>query len=201
MVVAGVGYYALVANAPMVTTTPSTQTSSSPSLSTSQSTSSQSSSATATQTTPPSSTTTTSSTSTSSSSTLSTSSSSTTSSTSQTSTSSTSSTTIPNTACGTPTQGSATVTVGVGGAPGGFTFVPYSITVVIGVNNTVQWTNNDPYSIPHTVTSTTTPGPHFNSGNMDMGTTFTCSFTMPGTYNYHCLYHAEMIGVVIVKSP
>ncbi len=83
----------------------------------------------------------------------------------------------------------------------GFYFSPLSITVVIGVNNTVQWTNNDPSGSPHNVFSTTTNLLSFNSGNMDPGASFTCSFLTPGTYHYQCTYHSEMLGAVIVKSP
>ena len=72
----------------------------------------------------------------------------------------------------------------------------FGIDVVIGVNNTVVWTNKD--STPHTVTSTTKL---FDSGNMNAGDTFTFTFTTPGTYSYVCSYHPWMKGTVIVKGP
>ena len=75
-------------------------------------------------------------------------------------------------------------------------FSPATITVVIGVNNTVVWTNKD--STPHTVTSTTKL---FDSGNMNAGDTFTFTFTTAGTYSYACSYHPWMKGTVIVKGP
>jgi plastocyanin len=71
-------------------------------------------------------------------------------------------------------------------------FRPDVITLVIGVNNTVTWTNND--SVAHTVTSTSAPsGGSFNSGNMHAGVTCTHSFTVPGNYQYGCLYHNWMV--------
>jgi plastocyanin len=81
--------------------------------------------------------------------------------------------------------------------PPGYT--PDTITLVIGVNNTVTWTNND--SVHHTVTSTGAPsGGLFNSGNMNAGAACTHTFTVPGTYNYDCVYHSWMTGTIIVKA-
>jgi plastocyanin len=72
--------------------------------------------------------------------------------------------------------------------------------VVIGDNNTVTWTNNDP-SI-HTVTSTTVPtgAAPFDSGYLDTGDTFTYTFQVAGVYEYHCQLHPWMTGFVIVKA-
>ncbi len=81
-------------------------------------------------------------------------------------------------------------------APG---FGPATITVVIGHNATVIWTNND--QAPHTVTSTSAPaGGSFDSGNMNPGATFMQNFTIPGTYQYKCNYHYWMTGTVVVKT-
>ena len=77
-------------------------------------------------------------------------------------------------------------------APG---YSPDKITVVIGVNNTVTWTNNDP--IHHTVTSAPGNG-SISSGDMAQNATFTYTFTTPGTYNYICIYHDWMTGTVVV---
>ena len=81
------------------------------------------------------------------------------------------------------------------GAPG---YSPDMITLVIGVNNTVTWTNND--TVHHTVTATSTPSgaAAFNSGDMAAGATFTYTFTVPGTYQYDCLYHPWMTGTITV---
>ncbi len=82
------------------------------------------------------------------------------------------------------------------GAPG---FAPDNFTVVIGVNNTVTWTNNDS-TASHTVQSSSVPigATAFNSGNMVQGATFTYTFTVPGTYDYYCAYHSWMKGVITV---
>jgi plastocyanin len=80
-------------------------------------------------------------------------------------------------------------------------FQPANITLVIGFNNTVTWTNGD--SAPHTVTSTSVPSgaSMFDSGNMNSGATFSYTFTIPGTYKYDCTYHTLwMRGTVIVKQ-
>ena len=75
-------------------------------------------------------------------------------------------------------------------------FSPATITVVIGVNNTVVWTNKD--NVPHTVTSATKA---FDSGNLNAGDTFSYTFTAAGIYQYFCSYHPWMKGTVIVKAP
>ncbi len=74
-------------------------------------------------------------------------------------------------------------------------YSPPTITVVLGVNNTVVWTNDD--TVPHTVTA---DDGSFSSGNMNPGDTFSFTFATPGTYTYHCSYHYWMKGTVIVKS-
>jgi plastocyanin len=74
-------------------------------------------------------------------------------------------------------------------------FSPASITVVIGVNNTVTWMNKD-QSI-HTVTAT---DKSFDSGNILGGASFTYTFKTAGTYTYVCIYHGWMKGTVVVKS-
>ncbi len=80
-------------------------------------------------------------------------------------------------------------------------FTPDNITVVIGVNNTVRWTNFD--STLHTVSSGT-PLPQgavpFTSGYLSTNDTFTYTFTLPGVYQYHCQLHPWMIGYVTVKA-
>ncbi len=79
-------------------------------------------------------------------------------------------------------------------------FTPENITVVLGRNNTVTWTNND--STIHTVTSTTVPAgaTPFDSGYLNTGDKYTYTFTAPGVYEYHCQLHPWMIGFVTVKS-
>jgi plastocyanin len=51
------------------------------------------------------------------------------------------------------------------------------------------------------VTSTSAPqGGSFNSGNMSAGATCTHTFTVPGTYQYDCVYHSWMTGTIVVKA-
>jgi plastocyanin len=97
--------------------------------------------------------------------------------------------------------GSVAVSIASGAAiPPNRGFTPDDITVVVGVNNTVTWTNND--TNIHTVTSTTVPGgaTPFDSGYLGQGQTFTYTFTTPGVYQYHCQLHPWMTGTVTVKA-
>jgi plastocyanin len=102
------------------------------------------------------------------------------------------------TALTTPTSPATTqVTILPGAAyPNSTGYSPPTITVVIGVNNTVQWVNND--TAPHTVTATDRS---FDSGNLNPGDTWSYTFTKPGTYTYVCTYHPWMKGTVIVVAP
>src|SRR4029077_1904755 len=76
---------------------------------------------------------------------------------------------------------------------------PDNITLVIGVNDTVTWTNDD--SAAHTVTSTGAPScGAFDSGNMSSGATYTHTFGVPGTYQYDCKYHGWMTGTIVVEA-
>jgi plastocyanin len=109
-------------------------------------------------------------------------------------------------------HGQSTISVailsGANGGPSHPGFSPDSITVLIGVNNTVTWTNDD--SVDHTVTSLSVPvgATAFDSGELSpgmgmpwqtpAGEDFTQTFTVPGTYQYHCTQHAWMTGTVIV---
>ena len=74
-------------------------------------------------------------------------------------------------------------------------FEPSKIMIVIGVNNTVVWKNED--STWHTAHSNI---PEFNSGLIQPGGSFTHTFQRSGTYPYHCDPHPWMTGVVIVKA-
>jgi plastocyanin len=74
-------------------------------------------------------------------------------------------------------------------------YSPDNFTLIIGVNNTVTWTNRD--ASPHTASSMSGA---FNSGNLNPGQSYTFTFTAPGTYVYYCAYHGYMHGTVIVKS-
>jgi len=75
-------------------------------------------------------------------------------------------------------------------------FNPKTVTVALG--STVTWTNG---GSQHTVTCTGSCGPQtFDSGNMNTGATFSHTFTVAGTYNYVCVYHAPgMSGTITVQ--
>jgi len=82
-----------------------------------------------------------------------------------------------------------------------FAFSPNNITVVIGVNNTVTWTMEQSGVPYHTVTPNPgDPVVSWGSGQLTTGQTYSFTFTVPGTYGYHCSLHTYMIGTVVVLA-
>ena len=82
---------------------------------------------------------------------------------------------------------------------GNLGFYPNTVIVVIGVNNTVAWTNND--SVMHTITSLSIPtGAHAFDEALDPGSKYSLTLTVPGAYRYHCNIHPWMFGTVIVEA-
>ncbi len=75
-----------------------------------------------------------------------------------------------------------------------YKFMPASITVKAG--GTVTWTNTD--SDRHTASSDAEPSV-FDTNTLNKGQSKAVSFKKPGTYKYHCLFHAFMQGTVVVK--
>jgi amicyanin len=73
-----------------------------------------------------------------------------------------------------------------------FAFGPQVVTVKAGT--TVHWTNRDAEA--HTVTS---DNGAFNSPVLQPGTSYSHTFTKPGTYSYHCSIHPFMTGKVVVS--
>ncbi len=95
-----------------------------------------------------------------------------------------------------PSQTGLTVSIPSGvGSSNNLNFAPPTITVVIGVNNTVTWVNND--GVKHTVTAT---DQSFNSGDIQPGKSWTYTFTTAGTFHYLCVYHGWMMGTVVVEQ-
>ena len=88
------------------------------------------------------------------------------------------------------------VTIEKGAASGDSSpgYSPATVTVVVGVNNTVTWVNGD--DAIHTVTA---DGGSFDSHDLGPGKSFTYTFATVGTFDYHCSYHSWMKGTVIVK--
>lgn len=95
---------------------------------------------------------------------------------------------------GTGVGGTINMPVGVGSNTA-LTFSPATVTLVIGVNNTLTWDNKD--TAVHTVTAT---DGSFDSGDVKKGQSYTHTFTTPGTFSYYCKYHSWMTGKVIVKN-
>lgn len=74
-------------------------------------------------------------------------------------------------------------------------FTPSLIKIVIGVNNTVIWKNEDVEW--HTAHSNI---PEFDSKMIPPGTSFTHTFERAGSYPYHCDPHPWMTGLIIVAG-
>ena len=68
-------------------------------------------------------------------------------------------------------------------------FSPQSVNIDKGT--AITWTNND--TVTHTVT-----GDGFDR-TLKPGETFSYTFNDAGIYNYHCLVHPSMKGVITVK--
>jgi amicyanin len=73
------------------------------------------------------------------------------------------------------------------------TFTKPELTIKLG--ESVTWTNLD--DVPHNVVTTRAPV-EIDSGIFKKGESFTYEFTVPGTYNYYCAVHPEMVGKVVV---
>ncbi len=78
----------------------------------------------------------------------------------------------------------------------GASFYPAQLTLVIGVNNTVIWTNTD-VNTPH---SATARDGSFASPTIQGNQTWSYTFTKPGTYQYYCVFHNYMTGTILVKG-
>ena len=72
-------------------------------------------------------------------------------------------------------------------------FSPAFVKVVIGVNNTIIWRNED--TDDHTAHSNI---PEFDSKIIPPGASFTHTFQRSGSYPYHCDPHPWMTGLVTV---
>jgi plastocyanin len=83
-------------------------------------------------------------------------------------------------------------------------FTPSTVVLVIGVNNSVTWVNQD--TTDHTATFTVVPAgvtaSSVSASDVPPGTSFgPVTFTVAGTYDYHCQFHPGwMRGTIIVKS-
>lgn len=71
-------------------------------------------------------------------------------------------------------------------------FGPPNVTVTAGT--TVKWTNGG--SSSHT---TTADDASWNSGTLAPGASFSQKMNTKGTFAYHCNFHPEMVGTVVVQ--
>ena len=76
----------------------------------------------------------------------------------------------------------------------------FNFTVVLGVNNTIRWFNND--TVDHTVSAFIAPdgAQQFNSGLILPGGTFSVVLTVPGEYRYTCIWHPYLTGEIRVMA-
>jgi plastocyanin len=76
---------------------------------------------------------------------------------------------------------------------------PWNFTVVVGVNNTIEWTNQD--IVEHSVTSFVVPAgaQSFDSDLIQPKQSFSTTLTVPGVYKYTCMWHPWLAGEIIVK--
>jgi flagellin-like protein len=83
-------------------------------------------------------------------------------------------------------------------------FVPANLSINEG--DTVRWRANEYYTdgVPHDVTSNATDAggaPIWSSGGgMNLGSTYTKSFSTAGTYDYYCSVHSFMYGSITVTT-
>jgi hypothetical protein len=77
---------------------------------------------------------------------------------------------------------------------------PWNFTVIIGLNNTIEWINDDTWA--HTVTALKVPqgAAFFDSGLIDYGKSFVVTLTVPGVYTYDCAWHPWLAGIITVKT-
>jgi hypothetical protein len=71
----------------------------------------------------------------------------------------------------------------------------------VAVNGTVTWTWATTEALPHSVQSTGTPS--FTSSGIQTGSgqTYSFTFTAPGTYQYDCAVHGQMMtGTIVVMA-
>jgi plastocyanin len=96
---------------------------------------------------------------------------------------------------GTPTPAPGpTPSASGAGVISGFAFS----ALTVPVNTTVTWRNDD--SVPHTATADSSSAFQFDTGNIAPGATSQgITFTMAGTFTYHCNVHSSMHGTIVVQ--
>ncbi len=76
---------------------------------------------------------------------------------------------------------------------------PINVAVTIGVNNTIEWVNDD--TVGHTATALVAPtgALKFNSGLISEGKSFSITLIVPGVYKYTCAWHNWLAGKITVN--
>jgi len=85
------------------------------------------------------------------------------------------------------------------GANSSARYQPPPITVVVGVNNTVAWVDEDQGFELHVI-SVAVPGGHQWDLNMTQGQTECVLLTAPGTYTYEMFVPYVVAGTITVKG-
>ena len=78
---------------------------------------------------------------------------------------------------------------------------PVNVTVTIGVNNSIEWVNDD--TVGHTSTALVAPAGalKFNSGLISEGKSFSITLNVAGVYKYTCAWHNWLAGKITVNPP
>jgi plastocyanin len=77
-------------------------------------------------------------------------------------------------------------------------FTPSTIRVVVGVNNTITWLNQDTRSQHTVVTESVPSGAQSFSVVIGSGQTYATTLSVPGTYRYFCMWHPGWMKATIV---
>jgi len=74
-----------------------------------------------------------------------------------------------------------------------YKYVPDTLTIPAGTK--VTWVNKD--QVPHTIVASDKT---FRSAALDTDENYSNTFTKPGTYQYFCTLHPEMVGTIVVTD-
>jgi plastocyanin len=77
---------------------------------------------------------------------------------------------------------------------------PFNFTVVVGINNTVKWVNDD--QVEHNVSSFLVPpgATTFDSDLIQPHDNYSVTLTVAGVYKYTCIWHPWLAGEITVKA-
>lgn len=75
-----------------------------------------------------------------------------------------------------------------------YMFTPNKVTVTPGTK--ITWVNHD--EVPHTIAD---KDKKFRSSALDTNDIYSYTFTTPGTYQYFCTLHPQMLATIIVAAP